>query len=544
VEVDGETYVDGGLVANLPVEVALQEGADVIIASYLAGGADDGKAEQASHALVVANRMVDILIRQNEKRNMALLRPQDILVAPQLQDVGFADFNRAAEIVRRGQVAVSAVNDRWERLQVGWDRSVAQPASKQLSFDQREKRIVAIQAKGNKDVPQQYIQSVMSPLLESEFSSVETERYIDQLYTSGYFDLVSYSLEQQQGDQYTLAVQVREKPYSPHFMKTTLGFSSELAGVTQFSVGLGYRRPWLTESGLEFSLDARLGTQAELAARLYQPLSPQWSVETGFSWDRNQLPWYRTTIDRDDVSAKKLAYFNQTLQKLDAQLVYDYERKANIKFGWTSSTIRRTFDTRFDFLETSTDQTNRLKYNGVKTELQIDQLDSLSFPTRGFFVNASLEQGLSGVDYRGGRLSVKLARSVGPHIFNAGLNLARDQITRECEKCQSPTQLFLGGFQLMGAYRMGQLAGSDLAHVQGTYMYRLSDGGVFNQRTYVGTVLEAGDAWNQGDPIRTRYSGTLFVAVDSKVGDVYLGAAKGSGNAYNVFLQLGRRFSF
>jgi NTE family protein len=60
----------------------------------------------------------------------------------------------------------------------------------------------------------------------------------------------------------------------------------------------------------------------------------------------------------------------------------------------------------------------------------------------------------------------------------------------------------------------------------------------------VGTVLEAGDAWNQGDPIRTRYSGTLFVAVDSKVGDIYLGAAKGSGNAHNVFLQLGRRFSF
>ena len=456
VEVDGETYVDGGLVANLPVEVALQEGADVIIASYLAGGADDGKAEQASHALVVANRMVDILIRQNEKRNMALLRPQDILVAPQLQDVGFADFNRAAEIVRRGQVAVSAVDDRWERLQVGWDRSVAQPASRQLSFDQREKRIVAIQAKGNQDVPRQFIQSVMSPLLESEFSSVEAERYIDQLYTSGYFDLVSYSLVQQQGDQYTLVVQVREKPYSPHFMKTTLGFSSELAGVTQFSVGLGYRRPWLTESGLEFSLDARLGTQAELAARLYQPLSPQWSVETGFSWDRNQLPWYRTTIDRDDVSAKKLAYFNQTLQKLDAQLVYDYERKANIKLGLTSSTIRRTFDTRFDFFETSADQTNRLKYNGVKTELQIDQLDSLSFPTRGFFVNASLEQGLSGVDYRGGRLSVKLARSVGPHIFNAGLNLARDQITRECEKCQSPTQLLSHGS--VGGQRSGPCA--------------------------------------------------------------------------------------
>jgi NTE family protein len=58
VDVDGETYVDGGLVANLPIEVALREGADVIVASFL--GAQDGedKAPVASHALVVANRML------------------------------------------------------------------------------------------------------------------------------------------------------------------------------------------------------------------------------------------------------------------------------------------------------------------------------------------------------------------------------------------------------------------------------------------------------------------------------------------------------
>jgi NTE family protein len=239
-----------------------------------------------------------------------------------------------------------------------------------------------------------------------------------------------------------------------------------------------------------------------------------------------------------------LAYFNQTFQKMDLQLVYDYERKANIKLGLTSSTIRRKFETRFDLLDMDMDQSSVFKYNGIKTQFQIDQLDSLSFPTRGFFVNASLEQGLSGTAYRGGRLSLKWAHSLGPHIVNAGMNLARDEVTRHCEKCKSPSLLFLGGFQFMGAYRMGQLSGSDLAHVQGTYMYRLSDGGMFNQRTYVGTVLEAGDAWSQGEEIRTRYSGTLFIAVDSKVGDIYLGAARGSGNAFNVFLQLGRRFSF
>jgi NTE family protein len=544
VDVEGETYVDGGLVANLPIEVALREGADVIVASFL--GAQDGedKTPEASHALVVANRMLDILIRQNEKRNLALLRPQDVLVQPAVQDIGFVDFNRAAEIVRRGQQALLSVQSRLTALGAAWADQARSPGSRALSFDHREKRIVAIQAQGHRDVSQTYIQAMLSPMLEQEFSAQLAERHMDELYTSGYFDMVSYSLEQLQGDRYKLIVKVREKPYSPHFFKTTLGFSTEVDGVTQFTVGAGYRRPWLTPSGLEFSLDARLGTQSELAARLHQPLSRGWSVETGAAWERNYLPLYRSAIFRDEQNNQKLAYFSQTVQSLDAQLVYDFERKANIKLGLTASAIRRTFDTTIDWTDAQLPSTDLVKYSGLKTQFQVDQLDSLSFPTQGYFWGGSLEQGVTGAIYSGGRLTAKWAHSVGPHIFNLGMHLAQDRVTRDCNNCRSPSQLILGGFQNMGAYRMGQLAGDQLAHLQTTYMYRLTDGGLFNQRTYVGTVLEAGDAWFKGDAIRWRYSGTLFVAVDSKIGDIYLGAARGSGNSYNVFLQLGRRFSY
>jgi NTE family protein len=544
VEVDGETYVDGGLVANLPIEVALAEGADVIVASFLGGGVDEHAGEAPSHALMVANRMIDILIRQNEKRNLALLRPQDVLVAPSLADIGFADFNRADEIVRRGQVAVQAVADRMQPLKAAWASQASVTDARILSFDQREKRIVSIAAQGQKDVSAHYIEAALAPLLGHEFNAKEAERYIDALYTTGFFDLVSYSLKQQQGDQYSLLVQVREKPYSPHFVKTTLGFSTETGGVNQFTAGLGYRRPWLTPSGLEFSLDARLGTQSELAGRLYQPLSASWSAEAGLSWERNYLPFYRSALDGSDHSTIKLGYFNQTIQSVDARLVYDFERKTNIKMGLTSSSIRRTLDTTIDLTDLTGAQTDMLRYSGWKVQVQSDQLDSLSFPTRGYFLNASYERGMSGGQYVGGRLNAKWATAWGPHIVNLGFNWAKDSVSLDCMDCRSPTQLILGGFQSMGAYRMGQLVGDQLAHLHGTYMYRLTDGGLFNQKTYVGTVLEAGDAWNAGDTLQTRYSGTLFVAVDSKVGDIYLGAARGSGKAYNLFLQLGRRFSF
>jgi NTE family protein len=546
VDVEGETYVDGGLVANLPVEVALAEGADVIVASFLGGGLDavaDG-ADQPSHALVVANRMLDILIRQNEKRHLALLRPQDLLIQPLVQDIGFAAFNRASEVVQRGRDALVPVQAQFAALRETFAMPQHEQPRTRLAFDQREKRVVAIQATGHKYVPEHFIQSVLSPMVGQEFSAQQVERYMDELYTSGYFDMVSYSLVQQQDDAHELMVTVREKPYIPHFFKTSMGFSTEADGVTQFSVGLGYRRPWLTASGLEFSLDARLGTQSELGLRFHQALSRGLSLEAGAGLDRNYLPMYLSSVIRDEFSTQKLAFIQQTVQSLDAALVFDYERKANMKLAWVQSRIRRMADTILDFSSELDESIDQVQYQALRAQWQIDQLDSVSFPTRGYFLGGHLEQGVSGAIYRGGSLSAKWAHSVGPHIVNLGLKLEKDQVTLDCDKCRSPSQLFLGGFQNMGAYRMGQLTGDQLAHVQGTYMYRLTEGGLFNQRTYVGTVLEAGDAWYKGEKVRMRLSGTLFVAVDSKIGDIYLGAARGANQTYNLFLQLGRRFNF
>lgn len=544
VDVEGESYVDGGLVANLPVEVALAEGADVIVASFLGGGADEDQAEQPSHALVVANRMLSILIRQNENRNLTLLRPQDVLVQPLVQDIGFAAFNRAPEVVQRGRDALLPVQAQLAALRDTFAAQQPLPSPARLAFDPREKRVVAIHAQGHKDVSERFIQSVLSPILGQAFSAQQVERYMDELYTSGYFDMVSYSLVQQQDDAHELLVTVREKPYSPHFFKTTMGFSSEADGVTQFSAGLGYRRPWLTASGLEFALDARLGTQSELGLRFHQALSGGWSLEAGGVLDRNYLPLYLSSINRDEFNTQKLAFIQQTVQSLDTALVFDYRRKANMKLAWVSSRIRRTPDTILDLSNDLNESSEQVQYQALRVQWQIDQLDSVSFPTRGYFFGGHLEQGVSGAIYRGGSLSAKWAHSVGPHIVNLGLKLAQDQVTLDCDKCRSPSQLFMGGFQNMGAYRMGQLTGDQLAHVQGTYMYRLTEGGLLNQKTYVGTVLEAGDAWYKGEDARLRLSGTVFVAVDSKIGDIYLGAARGSNQTYNLFLQLGRRFNF
>ena len=187
VEVQGETYVDGGLVANLPIEVALQEGAAQIVASYL------GESGQTAHpgsanALVVANQMLDILIRQNEKRNLALLRPQDVLVQPALGQLGFAEFSRAAEAVVIGEQAVQALGGRFDDLARQWapattvDIAGEQPRPR---FDEREVVIGAVRVSGTTHTQADYVTAAFRALRGRPFSAQTVSQVIDhQLFIS------------------------------------------------------------------------------------------------------------------------------------------------------------------------------------------------------------------------------------------------------------------------------------------------------------------------------------------------------------------------
>ncbi len=549
VEIEGETYVDGGLVANVPIDIALKEGADVIVTSFLGQDADEDDVTP-SNALTVANRMLDILIRQNEQRNLALLRPQDILVQPVLKNFGFTDFNRAAEIVERGEQALQRVDAQFVALarRAGQAEPVQYP---RLAFDQRERRLVEIRVTGNQDVPASYIQERMSPLIGKEMSDSGIAKLIDQLYTTGHFERVSYSLEHIQGDRYAVVVDVNEKPYGPHFLKTSLGFSTEWGGVNQFSLGVGYRRPWLTPSGLELAVNARVGTDSELSGQLRQPLGAGFSLSGNLSYVRNVLPAYSPEGTVTAIRNQKLAYMNMSTREAGVDVSYELERQATFKLGLVNSSLDVSPDSASRVLVSNVSGENflitlprfKVAYTGLRAQIVTDQLDSLSFPRRGYLFNVRAEQSLSGTPFRSYRLSTRVATSVQSHSFNAGLNLGYIQIN-DGSTGIVPTNLFLGGFQMMGAYRMAQLSGDRLVHAHGTYMYRWSDGGLLRQKTYLGAVLEAGDAWSQDATLSLKRSATLFIGVDSSIGDIYFGVARGSRGVSNAFVQLGRRFSF
>ena len=548
VEIDGETYVDGGLVANFPVEIALGEGAGQIVASYLGPGKEQLQTPRADNALVVTNHMVRLLLLQNERRNMALLRPQDLLIHPALSDVGFADFNRAAEIMARGQQAIDALGPAWQKMREQQTARVTATRSR-LAFDQREIRISQVRVSGQQHVSEAFVQSRLADLVGSSFDAEEVSGRIDRLYTSGHFEQIGYALEQLQDERYALHVQVREKAYAPHYFKTGIGFSTEQGGLTQFSLGVGYRRPWLTASGLELQVDARLGTLSEWGVRLIQPWGPSWALEAGAGWRSNLVPVYEPESLSGGRTTRKFAYLRDARSEVHAAVTREWGRDAVMKLGL----VRARQSYQVDVSAGLYDETGHavslgdevFDYTALRWQWNLDRLDSVSFPTRGYALGLSLESGVSDVRYSRSRAQLQWAQSWGPHVLNLGANWARDRTPASCSGvCTVPTSLYLGGFQFMGAYRMGQLSGDRLAHAYATYMYRLSDGGLLRQKSFLGGVAEVGDAWFESERFQPRRSLTVFLAMDSRIGDLYIGAARGSDGADNLFVQLGRRFQF
>lgn len=550
VEIDGATYVDGGLVSNLPIDVALQEGADVIVASYLGVKEQPDVRLTADNALSVANRVIDLLITQNERRNLALLRPQDILINPQLADIAFTDFSKAQQIVQVGEDAVAAHDAQFQRLAalVGQPgKSLYRPAP---NFQMREIVIDSIRVTGNETVPRAFIVDKFRPLIGHEYNPVEVGSHVDDLYTTGHFERVNYQVVHFDGDRYELVVDVNEKPYGPNFFKASLGLSSEFGGTNLFSIGMGFRRPWLTPSGLELGVDVRGGTQTELAVRLFQPLGDNWGANGYASYNTSVQPIYRP----DTLVAQKLAFSTLQTQEFGANLSWNLDKVSNLQLGLvvnqsqlnidTARTVVFHDDNGKDTAFTLTDL--QLGYTGLKAQYTADSLDSLTFPTKGYFLNVTLSHAVSGTRTASERINAKWAGHIGPHVFNLGANLGADYIDN-CGSCIAPTvlyPLYLGGFQSMGAFKLGQFSGDRLAHVQATYMYQLVNLGVFREPTYVGLVAEAGDAWIHSNTSTAKYSGTLFLALDSKIGDIYLGIAAGSGDNRNLFMQIGKRFNF
>jgi NTE family protein len=102
----------------------------------------------------------------------------------------------------------------------------------------------------------------------------------------------------------------------------------------------------------------------------------------------------------------------------------------------------------------------------------------------------------------------------------------------------------LGGFLNLSGTPAGAIAGSHAALLAGLAYYRMGElPRAIGRGWYVGTSLEAGNAWQRRSDISARdvkKAGSVFLGLDSIIGPLYFGYGQTFGGDSALYLFLGR----
>ncbi|MEZ5581670.1 MAG: patatin-like phospholipase family protein [Candidatus Competibacteraceae bacterium] len=127
IEIDGKLLVDGGVSNNLPMDVARDTCADVLVVVDI--GTPLTPTEELKSVLSITDQLTTIMTQQNTLRQLQTLQPGDVLIRPTLGDITTMSFSRASEAIPLGVEATSAERENLERLSLSTDAYQAYLAS-------------------------------------------------------------------------------------------------------------------------------------------------------------------------------------------------------------------------------------------------------------------------------------------------------------------------------------------------------------------------------------------------------------------------------
>lgn len=136
-------FIDGGVVSPVPVDAARQLGADVVVAVDISNKA---RGQTPAGMLATIGQSIAIM---GQKLGEAELSRADVIVRPQVLDIGATDFSQRASAILEGEKAALAampqIRDRIAQLQAARDQAArlakrkAAEAQHQACLEQRSR---------------------------------------------------------------------------------------------------------------------------------------------------------------------------------------------------------------------------------------------------------------------------------------------------------------------------------------------------------------------------------------------------------------------
>ncbi|MBB1075415.1 patatin-like phospholipase family protein [Rhodoferax sp. 4810] len=542
IEWNNQLYVDGGLVRNLPIDVARDLGADIIIAVNLGSGYLPR--EQLNNVVGITGQIIAILTEQNVQVSLQQLNPdRDILIVPDLTDVSSSDFNKAKQAIAAGIQAAEQMAPALAQLSLN-TAEYAHWQQQRFGHHQSVQRVDEIKINGLHWVNPNVFKDLIAAQRQSYFRRSELDAAIQQVYGRGDFERISYRFERHNKTD-LLIVDAVEKAWGPGYLSFGLGLASDNQGDSRFGLRATYDRTWLNANGAEWHTELTLGNAPSFYSEFYQPLRLHDDQFIASYLDYDLSPY---SVYLDD---QRIARYDVTRLRLGADIGtiwHDAELRAGVYYGRTATD-----------LDTGSSQLPEGQYNesGIRTRILYDTLDSPGAPRSGlrFALETSTPLTAFGADndaggnYTRALFTATTARSFGVNTIATSIKLGSSFGAEMSYDNQFP----FGGFLKGSGYANEQFRGNDIAFAAVSYYRQIASlPPPFGRGLYLGASLEAG--WLSDSMVydhsqdteflltseATRYGGSLFFGSDTWIGPAYFGLGLTSNGEHAFYVLFGR----
>ncbi|WP_227873886.1 patatin-like phospholipase family protein [Flavobacterium nackdongense] len=377
---DGKLLVDGGVTNNYPIEEIKKLGADIIIGVDVQSGLRDK--DQLQDATKILFQITNLEMIEKMKVNA---KETDIYIKPDIKDIGVISFEKAKEIILRGEEAAFTVYEDINKL-----ANATSPYQKpKLVLPADSLQIVNIDCTLLEHYSKPYIQGKLKFKPGSKISYKDLEKGINNLDATRNFGTITYSLEPN-GSGDDLILNLIENPIS-----TYLKFGLHYDGLYKSAVLANITNKNTFFKNDVASFDLIIGDNVRYNLDYY--IDNGYNLSLGFNSQLNQFNKNVTReISRLSIDPSQ-NFININFLDLTHQLYFQsiFAQKFLIGAGLELKYLNINSET----LTISNPVIDRSYYGSVFAYMKFDSFNSQYFPTKGWYLSSEIHNYLLSSDY-------------------------------------------------------------------------------------------------------------------------------------------------
>jgi len=260
-------YADGGLLNNIPIDVAKEMGADIVIGIHLETAPISPTESLSSFA--VLGQSISVMIAANELRSM---EQADLLVTVPLQKYNALDYSAADAIIKAGYDAAASKAKVLSAFSVSedeWAQYLANRKARQKTTPIPQ----FVQVSGTRPEMADSIEKELSKDIGTPVDITKLNQQMMTLSGQGRFSNVAYSMVEKDGTQ-GLQVQTEQKPYAPPVVRPLILIDGSDYNNVLFSIGARITFLDFGSYRSELRNNVIVGSQYLIDSEYYHPFTP------------------------------------------------------------------------------------------------------------------------------------------------------------------------------------------------------------------------------------------------------------------------------